>query len=109
MRSDAAALRRNGDARGAQLLDDWARRWDAATEDHRVFVSETDALLAGTTRAYLARNRAGWATRGDARVVKRQWYYRRSVLPAPTPASIAREAGRQGLRPPAAVPATEAA
>jgi len=102
MHSDAAALQRNGDARGAQLLADWAARWADATEDVRVFVSEADALLTGVSRAYLARNRDGWAARGDAQRDGRTWRYRRSVLPARTPASIAREAGRQGVRPPSA-------
>jgi hypothetical protein len=100
MRSDAAALRRNGDARGADLLERWAARWADATEDHRVFVSEAEALLTGVSRAALLRNFDGWAARGDARHVGRTREYRRSVLPARTPASVAREAGRQGIRPP---------
>lgn len=102
LRSDAAAARRLGDARTADLLDRWAARWADVTEDHRAFVPESDALLAGVSRAWLVRNFDGWAKRGDAKKVGRVRWYRRHLLPAHTPASIAREAGRQGVRPPTA-------
>lgn len=97
-RGEAAVLRRRGAVAMADALDEFADRASAAAEDYLTFVTEPQALLRGAKLAFLRRNFATWAEDGHARKVKGVREYRALMLPRVTPASVAREAGRRGVR-----------
>lgn len=99
-RGEAAVLRRRGHSHEADAIEDLCDRVARAAEDFLKFVPESDALLRGCTRAYLRRNFPGWEADGNARKVNGRREYRSVMLPRAVPASVAREAGLRGERPP---------
>lgn len=95
---DAFTLSRYGFEREASLIGRLVADVEEAAEDYLRFVPESAALLGGAKRAFLQRHLAEWLEDGHAKVVGDERHYRALVLPRSAPASIAREAGRQGVR-----------
>jgi len=84
-RADAAALRRCGETRAAQLLERCAEEAMATDEAALgAWVPEARAVVrAGCDRRWFVRRRQEWAARGLARSTERGWEYRDCAIPLP--------------------------
>jgi hypothetical protein len=81
----------------AKLLADVVARVRRAAEPYLDRLTETEAVLrSGRSRTWLrAMARQVWVHAGDAWVDGGRYSYRRLVVPAGTPASVTRAAGRK--------------
>lgn len=99
-REAANILRREGYVQEADNRLRLLTRVATAAEDYLRFLPEPEAMLrAKKSRAWLRRQFAVWSAGGHAKIDHGVRYYRVLILPVHAPASIAREAGRQGVRP----------
>lgn len=100
MRGEAQVLRKHGDARTANVLDESVDRVKTAAEDFITWLNEPDAQLrSGRATSWLRSRFAEWSEAGHARKNERgQREYRLVVIPRRADASAAREAGRRGVK-----------
>ncbi len=99
-RADAAALRRTGDARTAELLERCATEAETSAEEWLTWLSEADAILrSGHAKPWFVARREAWRRDGHARQVGRhKWTYRATIIPRRANVVTAAEEGRQAAR-----------
>jgi hypothetical protein len=94
-KSDAAVLRRNGEARLAAVLERCAAEAEASATDWITWLSEADVVLrSGCTAKWIRHRREGWLRDGHARRTNRVWEYRAAVIPRRANVSRAADEGR---------------
>lgn len=91
-KDDAAALRRRGDARTAQVLDDLCGAVAEAAADWLAWLSESEATLrSGKSVDYFRDRRIQWEIDGLAKKEGRRWFYRRCIVPRSRLSSVQRK------------------
>lgn len=95
-RGEAAILRKNGDERGAEIIE---RLMDAvahAAADYIVWLNEHEAeLRSGRTVAWLRARFPEWERQGHARKAGRRREYRTLIVPTRANTAAAYAAGRR--------------
>lgn len=98
-RGEAAVLRRRGDARAAELLEQCATEVDTVAADYLTWLSETEAMLrSGRARPWLRTRFAEWQREGHARWRGRERQYRALVVPRRAQVVAAQQAGAEAAR-----------
>lgn len=99
VRGEAQVLRKHGDARTADVIDQVIDRVRAAAEDYITWLEESDAeLRSGHVTRWLRSRFPEWEALGHARREHGRRQYRQCVVPLRANRSAAREAGRDAAR-----------